>query len=326
MNPGEQNRNPFRKNGQGNTAKYFGGRSKFNENRNSSRASSYFAQQPVQTYYSAPAPQSGERKKKPLVLIGAGIFIGIILIIGIVVVVANGDNPLDFTQTTSDFAELKTTLEKYRSSVEYFDGPYIMVASGKATLSLPTSDKEPLKQSKQNVEDNINQISTLRTELNKFKNVKAINYNKNEVDVDTYIDRLKKSLDGRIKFYNYYRQVYTALLDFYINDYSNADIQKVKDVTKDDALERDLKKVQRYAELEKKAKDTKCSGQDPNRTQECNELLYEWKSIRSTAFSSDVLEKNLKKKLDVYVESSDDENENDPLIIINEITGLKKGK
>lgn len=315
MNPGERDRNPFRNNGQGSTAKYFGGRSKYNDSRNSSRTSSYFTQQPAQTFYAAPAPQP-ERKKKPWVLIGAGAFLVVALIVGAIIVVSQGKNPLDFTPKSSNFAELQQTIEEARASLEYYDGAYLTVSSGSISYALPTDNKERINNTKKNLEEHLGKLSTLRTNLNKYENVKAFDYFGSEVEVDDLVNRLKTSLDKRLRFYNYYKQLITAILDFYENGYNVADIQKVKDICSDDKIVNDLKKVKRYAEIEKDATEKKCNSKNPNLSDECKELLYEWKDLRQTTFESDSLLNNLKKNLE--------ETEDNPLSLANEIVSLKK--
>ena len=315
MNPGERDRNPFRNNGQGSTAKYFGGRSKYNDSRNSSRTSSYFAQQPAQTFYAAPAPQP-ERKKKPWVLIGAGGFLAIALIVGAVIVVSRGGNPLDFTPTSNNFAELKTTIEEHRAAVEYYDGAFSVVDTGKIRLGRPTSNLDLYKETADNLEKHLNDLTVFRNKLNRFKGVKAIDYYGDEVDVDEYIDRLKKSLDARMGFYSYYKQLDTAIINYYIEQYSSTALQKVKDVSNDNKIIDDLKKIKRHKEIEKELADKNCEKSTEN--QECKQLLYEMADIKNTAYKSTALLENLKNNL------AKNNTEDDPLILINEITSLKK--
>ena len=184
MNPGEQDRNPFRRtySAGSRTGRYIGGRPDF------------FAQAMAQNS-PAPAPVQKKRINKKPIFIGLGIIVAIVLVIVSVVMVAPSiGNLIASGDKNHDLTELQKVVGEYYDDVfnVYLS---IKAASNSDPLWVPGEGDERAKKSADSRTRSYARVKEFQDKIEGFGGVTAYDYFGNTYDIDTRLKIVKEKLN-----------------------------------------------------------------------------------------------------------------------------------
>lgn len=204
MNPGEQDRNPFRRtySAGSRTGRYIGGRPDF------------FAQAMAQNS-PAPAPVQKKRINKKPIFIGLGIIAAIVLVIVSVVMVAPSiGNLIASGDKNHDLTELQKVIS------EYYDdalNAYLTIksASNSDPLWIPGESDEYVKKTASSRNQSYTRIKEFKDKIEKFGGVTAYDYFGNSYDIDTRLKIAKEKLNKYIEAFEKINGIYTVIIEAY---------------------------------------------------------------------------------------------------------------
>ena len=263
MNPGEQDRNPFRQpspsagfapntnaqpNNTINTSRYFG-----NAPRRTVSGRIYgvgantpeFFQQAMaqqtapQTYEMPKAP----RNRKPL-FIGLGVVAGIIILILLVTLLPKKIGEITNKSTLSD---LKNTLSEYKEGLFTLDdgirGSYDFYFS---------SGLENDKEYREELIDGLEKTKKLRKKLDEYKYFDIKTQLNEVISVSKYTDELASLIDERMPAYTAYEKLTVALLDIYISDGDESKIDAFGDTLTNPNKDETVNNIKKFYRIYKK--------------------------------------------------------------------------